>query len=226
MRLRFSGRPRWATPGARVTGGLSPPMRGQTPRWRNPRRNGGENLALFARRRPCTRDVWGFGVRVGLWVGQTHSGALKRLLRGQDFGSRPECQWRRLLHFAPSVPGGRRVRGPPLVVALRAGKAVRAANAAKTGHRPMLVSCVAWPLEQFRGSPEHPGREVPSNPSRQAILCAGGSAHHGSGPPAPKLPPGASSAPSCSARRSCASHTALGRRGGCGSFPPYIRGSE
>ena len=53
----------------------------------------------------------------------------------------------------------------------------------------MLVSCVAWPLEQFRGSPEHPGREVLSNPSRQAILCAGGSAHHGSGPPAPRLPP-------------------------------------
>ena len=88
------------------------------------------------------------------------------------------------------------MRGPPLVVALSAGKAVRAADRpAKTGHRAMLVSCVAWPLEQFRGSPEHPGREVLSNPSRQAILCAGGSAHHGSGPPAPRLPPGASSAP-------------------------------
>jgi hypothetical protein len=24
---------------------------------------------------PCTRDVWGFSVRVGLWVGQRYSGA-------------------------------------------------------------------------------------------------------------------------------------------------------
>ena len=49
-----------------VTGGLSPPMQGETPRWRNPRRTWVENLAFFARRRLCTRDVWGFSVRVGL----------------------------------------------------------------------------------------------------------------------------------------------------------------
>ena len=48
--LRGNG---WASPGARVTGGLSPPMRGggggggETPRWRNPRRTWVENLTTL-----------------------------------------------------------------------------------------------------------------------------------------------------------------------------------
>ena len=47
MRLRFPGGTGWASPGARVTGGLSPTMRGETPRWRNPRRTWVENLTTL-----------------------------------------------------------------------------------------------------------------------------------------------------------------------------------
>ena len=173
--LRGNG---WASPGARVTGGLSPPMRGggEGPRWRNPRRTWVENLTtLGPTSPPDARRLRFSGRGWSLWVGRRFSGALKPILRGQKSGGRRDFR-----AFPPLSPrimpvsflGAPRTLYVPPSIHWRAAPAVSALvyrlTISADFHRPwrMVVSVGAPAPLIIRASPTLPLWPEKTSPSK------------------------------------------------------------
>ena len=167
--------------GARVTGGLSPPMRGGTARWRNPRRTWVENLTtLGPTSPPDARRLRFSGRGWSLWVGRRFSGALKPILRGQKSGGRRDfrpktgCQGVSA-PFAPDharlLPGSPRTLYVPPSIHWRAAPAVSALvyrlTISADFHRPwrMVVSVGAPAPLIIRASPTLPLWPEKTSPS-------------------------------------------------------------